>query len=239
MGEGVNLKIVELFKSIEGEGIRTGSVCTFIRAFGCPCRCTYCDSMYANETGHGMQIEDMTVEEIVNFCKQLKTPYVTITGGEPLIQPEINELIEALLQDKFQVNIETSGACDISMVHEYFAQKRKHPLLNNLIFTVDYKSFSSGCTGLMIMQNFTKHIRSSDVVKFVVGSKEDLDQMKSVVEKVKLHRGIFSPHFFVSPIFGVIEPKEIVEYLKDNDLFDVRMQLQAHKFIWPSDMKGV
>lgn len=233
------MKIVELFKSIEGEGIRTGLVCTFVRTFGCPCRCSYCDSMYANEVGHDVDIVDMSVPQIVEKCKQLKTPYVTLTGGEPLIQPEMNELIESLLDNNFYVNIETSGACDISAVHEYMARKKKHTLMNNLIFTVDFKSYSSKCTGLMVMQNFTEHVRSCDVVKFVVGTPQDLDQMRSIVDKVKESKGIFKPKFFVSPIFGMIDPKDIVEYLKDNDMFDVRMQLQIHKYIWDKNMRGV
>lgn len=233
------MKITELFKSIEGEGIRTGRVCTFVRSFGCPLRCSYCDSMYSNEITPDQIILDMSVDEIVNECKRMKTPYVTLTGGEPLIQPEINELIEALLENGFEVNIETSGACDISTVHEYLANKKKHPLMDNLIFTVDYKSYSSKCTGLMIMDNFLKHVRSTDVVKFVVGTKQDLDQMKHVVELIQDAKKEFQPHFFVSPIFGMIEPKEIVEYLKENDLFDVQMQLQIHKYIYPFDARGV
>ena len=107
------MKITELFKSIDGEGIRTGKIVTFIRSFGCPCRCHYCDSMYSNETGHGVDIKDMTVEEIVKQCKEYKTPYITFTGGEPLIQKDAKELIETLLTEGFEVNIETSGAIDI------------------------------------------------------------------------------------------------------------------------------
>lgn len=233
------MKITELFKSIEGEGIRTGRVCTFVRSFGCPLRCSYCDSMYSNEVTPDQIILDLSVEEIIQECKKLKTPYVTFTGGEPLIQKDANELIERLLEESFYVNVETSGACDISTVHEYLANKKKHPLMNNLIFTVDYKSYSSKCTDLMVMDNFLKHVRSTDVVKFVVGTKQDLDQMKHVVELIQKAKKEFQPHFYVSPIFGMIEPKEIVEYLKENDLFDVQAQLQIHKFIWDKNMKGV
>lgn len=231
------MRIVELFKSIEGEGIRTGYVCTFIRSFGCPCRCIYCDSMYANEVGHGMTIQDMTVDEIVQYCKDNKTPYVTLTGGEPLIQPEIGELITSLLQNGFKVNIETSGAVDIAefkqLVHNTDA------MVNDIIFTVDYKSISSGCNGMMVERNFTTNLDYWDVVKFVVGNKEDMDDMVRVLNIMREYHGGDMPQVFVSPIFGDIEPKEIVEYLKDNDLFDVRMQLQIHKFIWDFNQKGV
>ena len=238
MDSGVNcLKLVEMFKSIEGEGLRSGYVCTFIRTFGCPCRCVYCDSMYANETGHGVDIRDMTVDEIVQYCKDNKTPYVTLTGGEPLVQPDMAELIKKLLQNGFKVNVETSGAVDISkfkqLVYDTDAE------FNNLIFTVDYKSLSSGCNDMMIENNFMDNIDFWDVVKFVVGNKEDLDDMKLLLTNMREFHGADMPHVFVSPIFGMIEPKEIVEYLKDNDLFDVRMQLQIHKFIWDFNQRGV
>jgi 7-carboxy-7-deazaguanine synthase len=90
----------------------------------------------------------------------------------------------------------------------------------------------------MLWKNFTENLSNNDVLKFVVGTKEDLDDMKHTVQVVE-NSSSELPHIFVSPIFGMIDPKDIVEYLKDNDLFNVRMQLQIHKFIWPSDMKGV
>ena len=237
--EVCDLKITEIFKSIEGEGIRTGRICTFIRSFGCPLRCTFCDSMYSNEKEPDQIILDLSVEEIVQECKKLKTPYVTFTGGEPLIQKDANELIERLLEEGFFVNIETSGACDISAVHEYLASKKKHPLMDNLIFTVDYKSYTSKCTGLMIMDNFLKHVRSTDVVKFVVGTKQDLDQMKHIVELIQDAKKEFQPHFFVSPVFGMIEMTDIIDYLKDNDLFDIQFQIQLHKVVWDPNRRGV
>lgn len=233
------MKIVEIFKSIEGEGIRTGRVCTFVRSFGCPLRCSYCDSMYANEKEPDQIILDLGVDEIVQECRNLKTPYVTLTGGEPLIQKDVNELIEKLLEEGFEVNIETSGACDISTVSEYLDGKKKGFLMNNLIFTVDYKSYTSKCTGLMIMDNFIKYVKPADVVKFVVGTPQDLDQMKHIVEVIKENRKELQPHFFVSPIFGMIEPKDIVEYLKENDLFDIQFQMQIHKIIWDPNRRGV
>lgn len=232
------MQITEFFKSIEGEGIRTGRVCTFIRSFGCCCRCVYCDSMYSNETGHGIEIQNMTVEEIVNKCKEFKTPYVTFTGGEPLIQKDAIYLIESLLENGFEVNIETSGAVDITPFKRELLKNYVPYEHNNLIFTLDYKSISSGANEQMVQKNFTENLSDWDVVKFVVGTKEDLEDMRRMVDIIKDSYS-YVPHIFVSPIFGKIDPKDIVEYLKDNDLFDVRMQLQIHKFIWPSDMKGV
>lgn len=232
------MRIVELFKSIEGEGIRTGKVATFIRSFGCNCRCVYCDSLYAIDGEYANNYPDMSIDEIVNKCKEFKTPYVTFTGGEPLIQPEATKLIKTLLEEGFEVNVETNGAVNIAPFKKYLLTNLSKYSHNKLIFTVDYKSISSGENGKMLWENFTENLSNNDVLKFVVGTKKDLDDMKHIVQAVE-NNSLELPHIFVSPIFGMIDPKDIVEYLKDNDLFNVRMQLQIHKFIWPSDMKGV
>ena len=233
------MKITELFKSIDGEGIRTGKIVTFIRSFGCCCHCFYCDSLYSNEVGHGVDIKDMTVEEIVKQCKEYKTPYITFTGGEPLIQPDAMELIETLLDEGFEVNIETSGAVDIKPFKKKLLTSNSSYVWEKLIFTIDYKSLSSGANDQMIPENFTDNLDDWDVVKFVVGTEEDLDDMKKWVHKLKASYGIYTPHIFVSPIFGMIDPKDIVQYIIDNDLFDVRMQLQLHKYIYDPNARGV
>lgn len=232
------MRIVELFKSIEGEGIRTGKVATFIRSFGCNCRCVYCDSLYAVDGQYAGNYPDMSIVEIVNKCKEFKTPYVTFTGGEPLIQPEATKLIKTLLEEGFEVNVETNGAVDIAPFKQNLFTNLSNYPHDKLIFTIDYKSISSGENDKMLWKNFTENLSNNDVLKFVVGTKEDLDDMKHIVQTVE-NSSSELPHIFVSPIFGMIDPKDIVEYLKDNDLFNVRMQLQIHKFIWPSDMKGV
>lgn len=232
------MRIVELFKSIGGEGIRTGKIATFIRGFGCNCVCTYCDSHYAIDGQYSKNYPDMTVQEIVDKCKEFKTPYITFTGGEPLIQPQALELIETLLNEGFEVNVETNGSVDIKPFQKALLTSLSPYPHEKLIFTVDYKSISSGCNDKMFMPNFTHNLHDWDVVKFVVGTQEDLEDMKNCVG---LMRSSYAdmPHIFVSPIFGMIDPKDIVEFIKDNDMFDVRMQLQLHKYIWNPDMKGV
>ncbi len=229
------MRIVEIFKSIEGEGIRTGRIATFIRSFGCNFHCVYCDSLYAVDGQYASQYPDMTVEEIVNKCVELKTPYVTFTGGEPLIQPQAKELVETLLKNGFEVNIETNGGVDIGKFRDSLNLEgvTHYPL----IFTIDYKSKYSGYNDKMIPENFSKNLRANDVVKFVVANQEDLDDMKKVV--LSMRNNDFTTHIFVSPVFGMIEGKDIVEYLKENDLFDVRVQIQLHKVFWDPNMKGV
>lgn len=232
------MKIVELFKSIEGEGIRTGKVATFIRSFGCNCVCTYCDSHYAIDGQYSKNYPDMTVREIVDKCKEFKTPYVTFTGGEPLIQPQALELIQTLLDEGFEVNVETNGSVDIKPFKQKLLTSNSSYKYEKLIFTVDYKSISSGCNDKMYMPNFTQNLNDWDVVKFVVGTQEDLEDMKNCVETIR-YAYADGPHIFVSPIFGMIDPKDIVEFIKDNDMFDVRMQLQIHKYIYDVNARGV
>lgn len=220
------MKIVEIFSSIDGEGIRTGKLCTFIRTFGCNCKCVYCDSMYALE---GNEWEEISVPEIINKCNELKNKCITLTGGEPLIHKDVHNLINTLSDEGFEVNIETNGSVDISK----FMENTK-----NVFFTLDYKTPYSGEEDKMYMDNFYRYVRPNDVVKFVCADIEDLNKMKDVVHTMKQSLNSL-PHIFVSPVFGQIEPVTIVDYLKDNNLQDIRIQLQLHKIIWDPDKTGV
>ena len=233
------MKITEFFKSIDGEGIRTGRIVTFIRGFGCCCNCSYCDSKYSNEVTEGVEIKTMSVEDIVKKCLEYKTPYITLTGGEPLIQKDIVDVIVALLMEGFEVNIETSGAVDIVSIRDKVYKLCPNVPKEKLIFTVDYKSISSGCNNMMIMTNFVS-LNNWDVIKFVVGNEEDMQDMKKLVlELERVYKSERLPHIFVSPIFGMIDPKDMVQFTINNDLFNVRTQLQLHKCIWDSNMRGV
>ena len=104
------MKIVEIFSSIDGEGIRTGYLCTFIRTYGCNLRCNYCDSLYASTNNN---YSEMSISEIVKKCSELGNERITLTGGEPLIQPNVIDLISCLIESGFEVNIETNGSVDI------------------------------------------------------------------------------------------------------------------------------
>lgn len=217
------MKINEIFSSIEGEGIRAGLPCVFIRFQNCNLRCSYCDSRYACE---GSDYTCMSIDNIIDKVKSYNIPRATVTGGEPLIQKDIWKLIRKLSDEKISVNLETNGSIDIS-------PNEKFSYDDNLIITMDWKSISSGESDKMLESNL-QQLTDADVLKFVVGNQQDLDQMKSIVET-------YNPgcHIFVSPIFGEIEPKDIVEYLLDNKLNHVRIQLQLHKYIWDPDKRGV
>lgn len=222
------MKIVEIFSSIDGEGIRTGQLCTFIRTFGCNCRCVYCDSMYALE---GSQYTEMSIPEIVDECVRLKNKCITLTGGEPLIHKDVYILLEELVKEGFHVNVETNGTVDIS---QFFMDSHN----GSLFFTVDYKTPYSGEEDKMYINNFYKNVGACDVVKFVCATDEDLNKMLDVVNTMKSTLFVM-PHIFVSPVFGMMEPVKLVEYIKKHDLQDVRVQIQLHKIIWDPDKKGV
>lgn len=217
------LKVVEIFKSIDGEGIRAGLPVTFIRLYGCNFRCSYCDTPYSYDTE---EYREMSIPEILDEVEHLGLDRITLTGGEPLIHDNVIELTKELLLRDFEVNIETNGSVDLHCLDEFQCYQ-------NLIITMDWKSISSGMSDKMLTSNLS-WLGDKDVLKFVVGNEEDLQQMKSIV----LNNTIFA-NIFVSPIFNNIEPKYIVEYILKNNLDDVRVQVQLHKIIWPADMRGV
>lgn len=213
------MKVVEIFNSIEGEGKRAGLPCTFIRLYGCNLSCSYCDSQYACKDDDFMI---MSITEIMGVISQWHTRAVTITGGEPLIHTGIKDLLKALCDSNYFVNVETNGTI-IPPVRD-----------PHLFYTFDYKCYGSGMSDKMNDELFREHVSSNDVVKFVVSDIPDLSQALEVCEKYSLHRNIY-----VSPVFGKIEPVDIVRYIQDHYLYDWHVQLQMHKYIWNPDARGV
>ena len=213
------MKVNEIFYSIEGEGRRAGMPCVFIRLFGCNLNCSYCDTRYSCS---GEDYTEMSVEEILKRVKKYDCPNVTVTGGEPLIHKDINTLLEELSAKDYQVNVETNGSIVPANNND-----------SNIFYTVDYKTYSSGMTDKMNPKTFST-MSIFDVLKFVVGSREDLDQAYEFVKNNNIIADIY-----VSPIFGQIEPKEIVEYLKEHHLNFWKVQLQLHKYIWEPQKRGV
>jgi len=210
----------EIFSSIEGEGIRTGFPVIFIRLYSCNLHCSYCDTRYSCENNEGLE---MSIDEILENIKQYSIKKVTLTGGEPLIHKDVELLIDELINNEYEVNIETNGSIDI---YPYITK-------NDTIITMDYKSISSGMNHLMLGKNL-KYLRSNDVLKFVVGTEEDLLDMLSVIQLDKPTCNIF-----VSPVFGKIEMRKIVDFIKEYNLNTCRIQIQLHKIIWPPTMRGV
>ena len=233
------MQINEIFASIDGEGIRTGYLTTFIRTFGCNLACTYCDTQYAcfEDPNEEQQYTVMTVEEIIDRCYELGNGRVTLTGGEPLIQRDAPELVAALLENGYEVNIETNGAVDLRPFETKMVEiLSDDELTNNLIYTLDYKCPSSGMEEQMIMSNIPFLVKG-DVLKFVVGTEEDLTAMKRVVDEY-----VPNPHtyeVFISPVWGDMEGSRIVEFMQENNMQNVRAQVQLHKIFWDPATRGV
>ena len=225
------MKIIEIFDSIDGEGIRTGQPCTFIRLAGCNLRCSYCDTLYALfGEDEPCEYTEMTVDEIIARVNP-KFHRITLTGGEPLIHKDCDKLIDALLKEGHEINIETNGAVDIRPFREGHETDK-------LFFTVDYKLPSSGMENKMVWDNFVS-LKPYDVIKFVVGSDEDLSVMKSVIEKITPQYEEM-PHIFAGVVFGDYEPLKLIDAIMNEPLFkDVRYQIQLHKQIWNPEKRGV
>jgi 7-carboxy-7-deazaguanine synthase len=218
-------QVVESFVSINGEGTRAGQLATFIRFAGCNLRCSYCDTMWANEAD--VPFVWMTKEEIYQKISEYGATNVTLTGGEPLLRTGMKELLEYLLKDEMlTIEIETNGSVDLAPYRE---------ISDRVVFTLDYKLPGSGMEGKMFLPNF-EQVRSVDTVKFVAGSRKDLEKAAKIMEQYGLREKC---HCYLSPVFGSIEPAEMVEFMIEKKLNGVNLQIQMHKVIWDPAMKGV
>lgn len=216
------MRVVEKFVSINGEGLRSGELAVFIRFANCNLRCSYCDTKYSFI--NPIYTEE-SIDELVKYVKSTGVKNVTLTGGEPLIQNEIKELMIELSNIGNRIEIETNGSINIA------------PYLNipNVTFTLDYKLKGSGMEKYMDLTNYDL-LRKNDVIKFVVSDYGDLEKTKEIIKKYDL---INKANCLISPVWGRIEFEEIVNFLKDNKLNDIKMQLQIHKIIWDKDKRGV
>lgn len=220
------MKINEIFKSISGEGAKAGLPTTFIRTYGCNLRCSYCDSMYAVEGG---EYTKMTPHEIESKCNKLGVRNIILTGGEPLIQPDAPELVDLLCDYGYGVEIETNGAVDLVAFHNKLKTTNK----SELRYTMDVKLIDSNMFPNMLLDNL-HFLGKQDVVKFVVGSLVDLQQMSCILKHHEVNAQVF-----VSPVFGKIDAQQIVDYILENNLNYVRVQIQLHKVIWDKNKRGV
>lgn len=217
--------VVEMFVSINGEGIKAGQLAVFVRLKGCNLNCSYCDTKWANTVD--AKSTPMTANEIYDKVKETKVRNVTITGGEPLWRTGAKELLEIFANDdKLHIEIETNGSINL----ESFAKIDNRPS-----FTMDYKLPDSNMENKMNLDNFCI-LDKRDVVKFVAGSKKDLDRAREIIDKYDL---VSRCNVYISPVFGEIELSDIVEYMKEYNMNDVNMQLQMHKFIWDPQKRGV
>jgi 7-carboxy-7-deazaguanine synthase len=212
------LTINEIYHSIQGESTWAGRPCVFVRLAFCNLRCNYCDTEYAFYEG-----KKQTLPDVIDTVAAFHCPLVEITGGEPLLQKNVLPLMSMLCDAGYTVLLETSGAHDISKV-----DPRVHRIM-------DLKTPDSG----EVDKNFWSNIDCltlRDEVKFVMGSREDYEWSRDKVQRYDLPSRCNAVLF--SPIFGRIDPRQIVEWILADKL-DVRFQLQMHKFIWSSTQRGV
>ncbi len=218
-------KVVEKFVSINGEGQKAGQLAVFVRFCGCNLNCTYCDTKWANVPDAKFEYE--TADEIIKNIKDTKIKNVTLTGGEPLAQPGINELLEKLSEEKeLSVEIETNGSKNIEELKK---------LKNTPSVTLDYKLAGSGMEKFMDVSNY-EILEQKDTVKFVCSNRVDLEKAKEIIDKYTLTSKC---KVYLSAVFGKITPAEIVDFMKENTMNNVNLQLQMHKFIWDPNERGV
>ena len=205
------LRITEIFHSLQGETSTTGLPTVFIRLTGCPLRCGYCDTAYAFEGGSKMELTEIMATGAEHGAK-----YVTVTGGEPLAQPQCIELLERLCDQGYRVSLETSGAMPIADV-----DKRVFKI-------VDLKTPGSGEVSKNLYNNI-EYLLPHDEVKFVICDRQDYDWTCMKVDELELQGRVAEILF--SPSQGQLPPRQLAEWILDDKL-NVRMQLQTHKYIW-------
>lgn len=209
------LRITEIFYSLQGESTTTGLPTVFIRLTGCPLRCTYCDTEYAFSGGKKIAIDDI-VAEVAAYG----TPYVTVTGGEPLAQPGCLTLMTRLLDNGFSVSLETSGALDISQVDP------------RVVKVMDLKTPSSGELAKNLYRNID-FLEAKDQIKFVIGDAEDYQWSKAALDRYGLPARC---QILFSPVMGQQDPTELADQILA-DRLPVRFQIQLHKLLW-ADARG-
>lgn len=217
--------VVEIFESINGEGMRAGELAVFVRMRDCNLHCSYCDTAWACE-----KEAPCTLLSEGDICKRILESgikNVTLTGGEPLLQPDIEVLLQRLTaEETLRLEIETNGSIDVTPYRK---------LRPSLVFTLDYKLPGSGMEDQMCLENFHS-ITPQDTVKFVVSDDRDLTRAREIIEEYELPMRC---HVIFSAVFGRISPQEIVAFMRKCCMNDVRLQLQMHKLIWDPEQRGV
>ncbi len=214
--------LAESFVSINGEGQKAGELALFLRFTGCNLHCSWCDTKWANEPD--VPYESKTTAELLGIAAESGVNNITLTGGEPLLQPGITGLVAALLREGYAVEIETNGSVPLP------ADMSPRPS-----FTMDYKLPGSGMEQQMCLDNLSL-LTECDTLKFVCGSKTDLER---AAEIITLYHLTAKCKIYLSPVFGQIDPTDMVEFMKQNRMNGVRLQLQLHKLIWHPDARGV
>ncbi len=210
------MRVTEIFRSIQGEGTRAGRPCAFVRFTGCDLRCTWCDTAYAFQGG-----QERSRQSIVAELNAMAGRHVCLTGGEPLLQPELPELCRDLLAAGWEVTVETHG------------QRDTEALPPAVVRIFDVKPPGSGEETRDF--GYLDRLRPHDEVKFVVSSPGDFGWS---VEVARRHRLPGRVAVLFSPVVPAVQPRELAEWLLAAGI-EARLSLQLHKLIWGADARGV
>ena len=218
----------EIFESIQGEGIHTGLPTLFIRFSGCNLRCKWCDTPYALRDEDGMELSLGSIMERVNISN---VELVCLTGGEPLIQDNIDRLISAIIESGKKVDIETNGSVVISSVMT---------MRPEIFLSLDVKTPSSGEEKSFKMENLDV-IRDTDQLKFIISDQADLGFSLDFIRRLKpLTNIIFTPcssgegDYIAEALLRSVNDQELAHIMKR-----ARLMIQTHKFIWDKERRGV
>jgi 7-carboxy-7-deazaguanine synthase len=209
------LVINEIFHSIQGESSYAGLPCVFVRLTACNLRCTWCDTTYSFHEGKPMPVGDIIAKVLEYDC-----PLVEITGGEPLLQPNVFPLMTRLCDRGKRVLLETSGSIDVSRVDP------------RVVKIMDLKCPGSGEAGKNLYENI-RHLDQHDEVKFVITDRADYDWAKQKLSEYK-----FPGTVLFAPVWEKLPLKELADWILADKL-PVRMQTQWHKHIWGAAARGV
>lgn len=228
----LQLPMVEIFETIQGEGTAAGERTTFVRVYNCNLRCQWCDTKYSYAPEKPVFFA--SIKEICHKAASFENRWLCLTGGEPLMHGRKSiALVEALakIPHVTDVHIETNGAIDLSP----FAQLRQEiqPLGQKIRFIMDYKLPGSGEEHRMLTSNF-QYLTERDEIKFVIADDRDFERAVDIVENE-----IGDGKVLFSPVFSSMSAKRLVEKLLKTNLKQVRVSLQLHKWIWDPDARGV
>jgi 7-carboxy-7-deazaguanine synthase len=212
------LTINEIFHSIQGESTHAGRPCVFVRLTACDLRCAWCDTPYAFHEGHKVSVDEVLAQVSAYGCE-----YVEVTGGEPLLQPDVYPLMQQLVERGHTVLLETGGHRSIAAVPR------------EVIRIVDVKCPGSGESGSTDWDNLDR-LRPADEVKFVILDRTDYEFAREIVRTRDLVARTAAVLF--SPVHHVLDANVLAAWILE-DRLAVRLQLQVHKFIWGADVRGV